>query len=84
MPPHEHFVQEPLVTAVVRNDVVPEPHQHAERAIRGFDHHDPRIEDGLVVPRGRNLREVEEDVEIPKDDDVGVDEDDLVVIGELP
>lgn len=84
VPPHEHLVKEPLVPSVVRNDVVSEAHQRAERAVRRLDHHDPRVEDSLVVPRGRDLREVEEDVEVSEYDDVGVDEDDLVVVGELP
>lgn len=84
MPPHEYLIQKPLVAAVVRNDVVAPIHQNTEGTIRRLDYHDAGIEDRLVVSGGRHLGEMEEDVEVAEDEDVGVDEDDLVVVGELP
>lgn len=55
-----------------------------ERAVGGLDDHDAGVEEVDVVASGRHLREVEEEVEVAEYDDVGVDEDDLVVVGELP
>lgn len=55
-----------------------------ERAVGGLDDHDAGVEEVDVVSGGRHLREVEEEVEVAEYDDVGVDEDDLVVVGELP
>ncbi|PON42379.1 hypothetical protein PanWU01x14_282420 [Parasponia andersonii] len=84
MPPHEDLVEEALVPSVVGNDVVPVVHEDPERAVRWLHDHDPGVEDGEVVPDGRDLRELEEDVEVPEHGNVGVYEDDLVVVGELP
>lgn len=84
MPPDEDLVEEALVAAVVGDDVVPAVHQHAEGAVGGLDDHDAGVEDVGVVAGGRHLGEVEEEVEVAEDDDVGVDEDELVVVGELP
>lgn len=84
MPPNEHLVQETLVPTVIRNDVVRPLHEILESAVGGLYDHDPRVEDGDVVSHGGDLGEVEEEVEVAQHDDVGVDEDDLVVVGELP
>lgn len=84
MPPHIHLIEEPLVPTIVRNQLRPLLHEELEGAFRRFDDHDPWIEDDPIISCGWNLREVEEEIEIAKDDDVGVDEDDLVVVGQLP
>ena len=84
MPPDEDFIEKTLVAAVVGNDVFDMTHKDPKSAIGRFDGHDPGIEDGAVVADGGHLREVEEDIEIAENDDVGVDEDDLVVFSELP
>lgn len=84
VPPDEHLVQKPLIPAVVGDDLVPAAHQRAEGAVGGLDDHDAGIEDVAVVAGGGHLGEVEEEVEVAQNDDVGVDEDDPVVVGELP
>lgn len=84
MPPNEHLVEEPLVPAVIRDDVVRPLHEILERAVGGLYDHDAGVEDGDVVSHGGDLGEVEEEVEAAQHDDVGIDEDDLVVVGELP
>ena len=55
-----------------------------EGAVGGLDDHDAGVEEVDVVAGGRHLREVEEEVEVSEYNDVGVDEDDLVVVRELP
>lgn len=73
-----------MVTAVVRDDLVTSLHEDTKRTIGGLDNHNAGVEDGVIIAYGGYLREVKEKVEIAKDDDVGVDEDDLVVVSELP
>ena len=84
MPPDEDFVKKTLVTAVVGNYVFDMIHEDPKGAVGRFDGHDAGVEDGAVVAGGGHLREVEEEIEIAENDDVGVNEDDLVVFGELP
>lgn len=84
VPPHEHLVEEALVAAVVGNHVFAVAHENPEGALGGLDDHYAGVEDREVVAGGRHLREVEEEVEAAKNDDVGVDENDLVVLGQLP
>lgn len=84
VPPDEHLVEEALVAAVVRNDVVSAFHEDFEGAVGGLDDHYAGVEEGEVVAGGGYLGEVEEEVEVSEYDDVGVDEDDFVVVGELP
>lgn len=84
VPPHKDLVEVALVAAVVRNDVFAVVHEEIERAVGWLDDHDAGVEEVHVVAGGRHLGEVEEEVEVAEDDDVGVDEDDFVVFGELP
>ena len=37
-----------------------------------------------IVANGGHLRKVEEDIDVAQHDNVSVDENDLVVVGELP
>nr|GMC78643.1 hypothetical protein PanWU01x14_282420 [Ipomoea batatas]GMD22181.1 hypothetical protein PanWU01x14_282420 [Ipomoea batatas]GMD42831.1 hypothetical protein PanWU01x14_282420 [Ipomoea batatas]GMD94551.1 hypothetical protein PanWU01x14_282420 [Ipomoea batatas] len=80
VPPHEDLVEEALVAAVVRNDVVRPPHEQVESAIRRLQDHHAGVENGAVVPGGRNLREIEQKIDVAEDDYVGIDEDYLVVV----
>lgn len=73
-----------MVTSVVGDDLVTPLHEDTKRTIGGLDNHDTRVEDGVVIADRGHLREMKEKVQIAKDDDVGVDEDDLVVVSELP
>lgn len=73
-----------MVSAVVRDDLVTSVHEDPKRTIGRLDNHNAGVEDGVIIADGGNLREVKEKVEVAKDDDVGVDEDDLVIISELP
>lgn len=59
-------------------------HENIEGAVGRFENHDAGVENGLVITGGRHLREIEEDVEVAEDDDVGVDEDHSLVFGQLP
>lgn len=59
-------------------------HENIEGAVGRFENHDAGVEDGLVITGGGHLREIEEDVEVAEDDDVGVDEDHSLVLRQLP
>lgn len=59
-------------------------HENIEGAVGRFENHDAGVENGLVVTGGRQLWEMEEDVEAAEDDDVGVDEDHPLVLRQLP
>ena len=84
MPPREDLIQVALVSAIVGLDLVDVVHQKAERAVGRLDDHDAGVEERAVVPRGGNLRHPEEEIDVAEDEKVGVDEDDLVVLRELP
>lgn len=55
-------------------------HENLEGAVGGFEDHDAGVEDGLVIPRSGHLREVEENIKVAEDDDVGIDKDHSLII----
>lgn len=83
VPPREDLVEKPLIAAIVRLQFEAQPHQGFEQAQGGLDDHHTRVEHELVVGSGGERRVDEEAVEVIEDDKVRVDEDDLVVFGEL-
>lgn len=84
MPPHKDLIQVPLVSAVVRHYVPSALHQGFEHAVGWLDDHDARVEDDTIIADCGDLGEFEEEVKVAEDDYVGVDEDDLVIVCELP
>lgn len=55
-------------------------HENVECAVGGLEYHDAGVEDGLVVTSSGHLWEVEENIKVAEDDDVGIDKDHSLII----
>lgn len=84
VPPCENLIQVTLVSTIVRRDLVDVVHQQLERAVGRLYHHDTGVEECCVVASCSDLWHCEQEVNIPKDKEVSIDEDDLVVVSQLP
>ncbi|BAS79214.1 Os02g0556050, partial [Oryza sativa Japonica Group] len=84
VPPREDLVEVPLVAAVVGVDVGDVVHEQAERAAARLHHHHAGVEQRAVVRRRAHLGHGEERRHGALHQQVGVEEDDAVVLRQRP